>query len=179
MGAALVAMTAGLTAGRKKYADFNAQARAILTEAETLRAALTAAIAEDAAAFQAVLAAFKLPKDTETQSQLRQAEIEKATLHAARVPLHVAGLAARVIELAAQIVSAGNLNAISDGASGAAMARAALTAAGYNVRINLNSLQDKTTAADLLKELHSLEARANAAEAQIRQSLETRGGIAA
>lgn len=177
MGAALVAMTAGLTAGRKKYADFDAQARAILAEAETLRAALTAAIAEDAAAFQAVLAAFKLPKDTETQSQLRQAEIEKATLHAAHVPLRVAGLAARVIELAAQIVSAGNLNAISDGASGATMARAALTAAGYNVRINLNSLQDKTAADDLLKELRSLEVRANSAEQQIRQSLETRGGF--
>lgn len=179
MGAGLVAMMAGLTAGRKKYADFDEQARAILAEAETLRADLTTAIAEDAAAFEAVMAAFKLPKDSETQAALRQDEIEKATLHAARVPLKVAGMAARVLELAAQIVAAGNLNAISDGASGAAMARAALTAAGYNVRININSLVNRTAGESLLAELESLEGRANGAEGQIRQSLEMRGGIAA
>ncbi len=179
MGAALVAMMAGLTLGKKKYAEVQPQAESIRAEAETLRAALTAAVAEDAAAFDAVMAAFKLPKDSETQAKLREAEIEKATLHAARVPLKVAGMAARVVELAAQMVAAGNLNALSDGASGAAMARAALTAAGYNVRININSLQDKASATGLLGELKTLEARANAAEGQIRQSLETRGGIAA
>ncbi len=179
MGAALVAMMAGLTAGRKKYAAFDEQARAILAEAETLRADLTAAIAEDAAAFEAVMAAFKLPKESEAQAKLRETEIERATLQAARVPLKVAGMAARVIELAAQVVAAGNLNAISDGASGAAMARAALTAAGYNVRININSLADTTSGVSLLAELESFEARANAAEGQIRQSLETRGRISA
>lgn len=179
MGAGLVAMMAGLTLGKKKYAEAQAQAESIRAEAEALRASLTAAVAEDAAAFDAVMAAFKLPKDSETQAKLRQDEIEKATLQAARVPLKVAGMAARVIELAAQIVAVGNLNAISDGASGAAMARAALTAAGYNVRININSLQDKAAAASLLEELEALEARAKAAEGQIRLSLETRGGIAA
>lgn len=179
MGAGLVAMMAGLTLGKKKYADAQAQAEAIRAEAETLRAALTAAVDEDAAAFESVMAAFKLPKDTETQAKLRQAEIEKATLHAARVPLKVAGMAARVMELAAQIVAAGNLNAISDGASGAAMARAALAAAGHNARINVHSLQEKAAAAGLLDELKTLEARANAAESQVRQSLEMRGGISA
>ncbi len=179
MGAGLVAMMAGLTLGKKKYAEAQSQAESIRAEAEALRVSLTAAVAEDAAAFDAVMAAFKLPKDSETQAKLRQDEIEKATLQAARVPLKVAGMAARVIELAAQIVALGNLNAISDGASGAAMARAALTAAGYNVRINLNSLQDKAAAAGLLEALKTFEARANAAEGQIRLSLETRGGIAA
>ncbi len=179
MGASLVAMMAGLTLGKKKYADVQAQAESIRAEAETLRVDLAAAVNEDAAAFASVMAAFKLPKDSETQIKLRSAEIEKATLAAARVPLQVAGRAARVMELAAQIVAAGNLNAISDGASGAAMARAALTAAGYNVRININSLQDKAAAAGLLRELESFEARANAAEGQIRQFLETRGGFSA
>jgi glutamate formiminotransferase/formiminotetrahydrofolate cyclodeaminase len=178
MGAGLVAMMAGLTLGKKKYAEVQTQAQTILAEAETLRAALTAAVAEDAAAFDAVMAAFKLSKDSATQEKLRAAEIEKATLGAARVPLGVAAQVVRVIELAAQIVAVGNLNAISDGASGASMARAALTAAGYNVRINVNSLADKTAGADLLSELKQLEARAVSFEAEIRQMLETRGGIA-
>lgn len=178
MGAGLVAMMAGLTLGKKKYADFEPRAQAIVAEAETLRASLTCAVAEDAAAFAAVLAAFKLPKETPAQEAQRSAEIEKATLAAAQVPLRVAGMAARAIALAAQVVSFGNLNAISDGASGAAMARAALTAAGYNVRINLNSLPNPSTGAALLAELTALEAQAAASEAEIRQALGTRGGIA-
>lgn len=178
MGAGLVAMMAGLTLGKKKYAEVQTQAQTILAAAETLRAELTAAVAEDAAAFDAVMAAFKLPKDASTQEKLRAAEIEKATLEAARVPLGVAAKAVSVIELATQIAAVGNLNAISDGASGASMARAALTAAGYNVRINVNSLADKTSGADLLAELKQHEARAAQFEAEIRQTLETRGGIA-
>lgn len=179
MGAGLVAMMAGLTLGKKKYADVQQQAESIRAEAESLRAALTAAVDEDAAAFDAVMAAFKLPKDSETQAKLRQDEIEKATLHAARVPLKVADMAARVIELAAQIVAAGNLNAISDGASGAALARAALTAAGHNVRINVASLQNQLPGFSLLEELIRLEARATAAENEMRRWLEKRGGITA
>jgi glutamate formiminotransferase / formiminotetrahydrofolate cyclodeaminase len=177
MGAGLVSMMAGLTIGRKKYAEVEAQAKTILAEAESLRSELTAAVAEDAAAFEAVMAAFKLPKDSVTQEKLRAAEIEKATLAAAKVPLKVAGKAVRVIELAAQIVVIGNLNAISDGASGAAMARAALASAGYNVRINVNSLADKTVGTNLLSELKQHEALATEREAEIRQTLETRGGI--
>ncbi len=121
------------------------------------------------------MAALKLPKDSETQARLREAEIQRATLQAARVPLQVAQMAARVIELAAQIVEIGNLNAISDGASGAAMARAALTAAGYNIRINLNSLTDTTAAEALRAELRQAEARAETAEARLRHLLKRAG----
>lgn len=179
MGAALVSMMAGLTLGKKKYAEVQEQAEAIRAEAESLRAALTAAVQADSDAFEAVMAALKLPKDSETQARLREAEIQRATLQATRVPLQVAQMAARLIELATQIVEIGNLNAISDGASGAAMARAALTAAGYNVRINLKSLTDTTTAEALRAELRQAEARAETAEAHLRHLLETRGGITA
>jgi glutamate formiminotransferase/formiminotetrahydrofolate cyclodeaminase len=177
MGAGLVAMVAGLTIGRKKYAAVETQMRNILTEAELLRATLTAAVEEDAAAFEAVMAAFRLPKDSAEQEKLRTAEIQQATLQAARVPLLAAENAVRVIELAAQVVADGNLNAISDGASGAAMARAALNAAGTNVRINVNSLPEKAAGAELLAALKTLEARAIEYEAQIRGLLETRAGF--
>lgn len=174
MGAGLVTMVAGLTLGKKKYAEVEGQMQAILAEAESLRAELTAGVAEDAAAFEAVMAAFKLPKEIAARS----AEIEKATLQAARVPLQAAVKAVRVMELAAQAAASGNLNAISDGASGAAMARAALTAAGTNVRINVNSLAEKALGNSLLVELKALETRATEIEAEIHQTLETRGGFA-
>jgi len=177
MGAGLVEMVAGLTIGKKKYAAVEARMREILAEAATLRAALGAVVAEDAAAFEAVMAAFRLPKDSSIQEELRAREIEAATLLAARVPLRVVGMAVRVIELAGEVTASGNLNAISDGASAASMAHASLAAAGFNVRINVNSLTDRDSAASLLKELRELETRAAKVEENIRETLEKRGGM--
>lgn len=151
--------------------------RALLERSETLRAELTTAIEEDAAAFNAVLEAFLLPKDNDAQKAARDQAVEKATLNAARVPLKVAGKAVEVMELAAQATSMGNLNAISDGATGGALARAALTGAGYNVRINVTSLKDEIAATALLNELRELENRAAEIETRIRQTLVERGGM--
>lgn len=176
-GAALVAMVARLTLGKKKYAEVEGQMQSMLQQAEALRADLTAAIERDAAAFNAVMAAFKLPKDTPEQETTRQQAVEQATLHAAQVPLEVAGKAVQVIELALQAVRLGNLNAISDGATGGALARAALSGAGYNVRINLTGLQDPQARAGLLDELRQLEKQAAELEVQIRLTLVERGGM--
>jgi glutamate formiminotransferase/formiminotetrahydrofolate cyclodeaminase len=176
-GAALVAMVARLTVGRKKYAAVAEQMQAMLTLAEDLRQRLSQAIDGDAAAFNAVMAAFKLPKDTPEQEQARVAAIESAALKAAQVPLEVAGMAVQVMDLAVQAVSLGNQNAISDGATGAGMAQAALTGAGYNVRINLVGISDRQAASRMLEELCRLEARAEQFENQIREQLAMRGGF--
>ena len=177
MGAALVSMVAGLSIGRKKYAGVEEQMKTILVESEALRASLNAAVDEDAAAFATILTAFKLPRGSDQQEQERAVEIEKATMTAALVPLEAARKAVRVIELAALVAADGNLNAISDGASGAALARAALTAAGTNVRINLNNLTNKNAGLPLLSELSQLESRAAGLEVEIRQILVTRAGF--
>lgn len=176
-GAALVAMVARLTTGKKKYAAVEEQMQAILERAEALRAALTLAVEEDAQAFRAVMAAYKLPKETPEEQSARAQAIEEATLAAAQVPLDVAGKAVEVLELAAQAVAHGNLNAISDGATGAALARAALSGAGYNVRTNATSLQDQDTAQALLAKLRELESSTVAFEEQIRAELAGRGGL--
>lgn len=177
MGAALTAMVARLTLGKKKYAEVEAQMQTLLAEAEALRSDLTRAVDEDAAAFEAVMAAFKLPKETPEQQAARAAAVEAATLQAALVPLENARRAVRVADLAGQAAALGNLNAITDAASAAAMARAALTAAGYNVRINAASLANKSTAGPLLAELTSLDARLAETEAYIHSALEARAGI--
>jgi glutamate formiminotransferase/formiminotetrahydrofolate cyclodeaminase len=177
MGAGLVAMVAGLTIGKKKYADVEAEMQAIRVHAEKLRKELTQAVDDDAGAFEAVMGAFRHPKDTIEQQKARAAAIHNATMNAARVPLHVAEGAVKVMELAAKCAKDGNANAISDSMSGAAMARAALTAAGYNVRINLNSLEDKSAGRKMLKELTDLEKQADKIEKEIRATMQERGGI--
>jgi glutamate formiminotransferase / formiminotetrahydrofolate cyclodeaminase len=177
LGAALVEMVAGLTLGRRKYAGAEAAMQAIRLQASKLRQALTQAVEDDAAAFEAVLGAFKLPKETEEQQKARHAAIQLSTINAARVPLHTVSDAVKVMDLAARCAKEGNINAISDAMSGAAMARAAITAAGYNVRINLNSLDDKSSGQNILTELRELEARADAIEQEIRKTMQERGGI--
>jgi len=175
--AALVAMVARLTLGKKKYAAVEEQMQAAIAQAEALRQELTQAIDEDAAAFNDVLAAYKLSKNTPEEEQRRQTAIQAALLEAANVPLKVACKSVNVMALAEVVVSLGNLNAISDGATAAVQARAALTGAGYNVRINAASLKDQVQVSRLLSELNQLEKQAAAHEAAVHRALIERGGM--
>lgn len=176
-GAALVSMVARLTIGKKKYSAVEDTMKGILEEAEALRQALTQAIDEDAGAFEEVMKAYKLPKESEEQQVARQQEIEAAMTHATQVPLEAARKAVKVLFLAEKVINEGNLNAISDGAAGSAMAIAALTGAGYNVRINAINLTDQNAAQVFLQEIAQLEKEAKEIEARIRKSLIERGGF--
>ena len=173
MGAALVAMVAHLTIGKKKYAEVQDTMQAILTEAEALRAELTAAVTADAEAFQKVMAAFKRPKEDPS----RQEFIQQATLHAAQVPLNVARKACRVLELAAKAAELGNLNAITDVGTGAALALSAMVGASYNVNINALNLQDQDKSQQLMDELDLLNKTGAQLKKQIDRLLNERGGL--
>ncbi len=177
MGAGLVAMVAGLTIGKKKYAEVEAEMQAIRVVAENLRRELTQAVDDDASSFEVLMATFKLPKDTDEQKSKRSAAIAQATLNAAHIPLHVSADAVKVMDLALKCAQHGNVNAISDAMSGFAMSRAALTAAGYNVKININSLEDKSAGDKMLSELAALEKEADKLEKEIRAVMKERGGI--
>ena len=177
MGAGLIAMVSGLTIGKKKYAEVEAEMQAIRVMAESLRKELTQAVDDDAASFEVLMATFKLSKETDEQKIIRNAAIVNATLNAAYIPLHVAEDSVKVMELALKCTQRANLNAISDSMSGFAMARAALTAAGYNVRININLLEDKSLGEKMLSELSELEKKADKLEKEIRKIMKARGGI--
>ncbi|MBE0682775.1 MAG: glutamate formimidoyltransferase [Anaerolineales bacterium] len=177
MAAALVAMVAGLTIGKKKYAEVEAEMQAIRVVAENLRVELTQAVDDDSSAFEVLMAKFKMPKETEEEKNVRNAAILQATLNAAHIPLHVAEDAVKVMELALKCARHGNANALSDSMSGFAMARASLTAASCNVRININSLEDKSTGGKMLNELAQLEKEADKLEKEIRSVVSERGGI--
>ncbi|MBE0408399.1 MAG: glutamate formimidoyltransferase [Anaerolineales bacterium] len=175
--AALVSMVARLTIGKKKYRDVEAQMTSILERSETLRAQLSEAVKEDAAAFDDLMAAYKLPKDDRNAAKRRDQAIQSATLKAAQVPLEVAEKALEVLELATKVVSSGNVNAITDGASGAALAQAALTAAGLNVRVNISDLEDRSAAKKMMVDLQSIETKAAKLQRKIDQVLKERGGL--
>ena len=178
LGAALVAMVSGLTIGKKKYESVEAEMQAIRVMAEKYRKELTQAVDDDASSFEVLMATFKLPKETDEQKLARSAAIHKATLNAANVPLHVADGVVKVMELALKCAKHGLVSAVSDSMSGFAMCRAALTAAGYNVRINIKSLGEASSSGGkMLKELYDLEAKADTLEKEIREVVKERGGI--
>lgn len=175
--AALVAMVARGTVTKKKYEAVKDQMWSLVEQAESLRVDLAKAVDEDCAAFDSVMAAFKLPKDTPEQEAARNLAVQAATLNAAQVPLKVARQSLNVQKLAFQAASNGNLNAITDASSASALAHAALTCAAYNVRVNLLSLKDAKIVEDLTNEVRSLETGSAGQEEQMRQVLAGRAGI--
>jgi glutamate formiminotransferase/formiminotetrahydrofolate cyclodeaminase len=177
LAAALVGMVARLSVGKKKYAEVEAQMAQIAEQADRLRAAFSAAAIRDAQAFEAVMAAFKLPKGIDKEKSARQKAIRSATLEAARVPLEVAGMAVECLALAEQAAELGNTNAITDAGSAAALAAACLEGAGLNVRINLASLKADKQTEQIAGDLRQLEARAEQHRAQVRQHMAARGGF--
>ncbi len=157
MAAALAAMVARLTIGRKKYVEVEPEFRGMLDEAEGLRARLLALGDEDAAAYGKVMAAYAIPKDREAE---RRAAIQAAMLEAAEVPMRTLEAARDVARLCARAAAAGNVNARSDAAVGGMLAGSAANGAFFNVAVNVRGLPDPTAGAALLQ-----RAKAAAAEA--------------
>lgn len=155
VAASLTQMVAGLTEGRKKYADHQEEVVEIRAKAIELRRELTDAIHEDAAAFDRLMSAYRV-KDLEQSA--RAELIEHATIGAAEVPLRVARLSRDVAQLAQSVTRLGNVNAVTDSASAAIMARAAVQAAALNVKVNVVGLRDQAMAQRLRTEVEALEA---------------------
>ncbi len=173
LGAALAQMVAGLTLGRKKYADAQTAAANIKNQAEQLRQQLTAAIAEDAAAFEALMAVYR---NKELDKEAKTAAVEAATVGAGEVPLRVARLSREVAQLAQDIAAIGNVNAATDAAVAALMANAAVQAAALNARVNAAGLRDQTLAAQWRAEVETLQAETAAITEQTLATAAERGG---
>jgi glutamate formiminotransferase/formiminotetrahydrofolate cyclodeaminase len=177
MAASLVAMVGLVTIGKKKYADVEAEMQQMVEEAMQLQAEMRAAVKKDAESFELYLKALRLPKGTEHEKAERDRAINAASIYAATVPLHVGRKALEILKLACKAAELGNLNAISDAASAAAQAQAALEAAGLNVRINLLGIEKQAEPARMLEEIASLEEQAAELKAALKVVLNLRGGL--
>lgn len=149
----------------------------IIDQAEDLRHQLDQAGKDDSVAFDKVMEAFRLPKNTAEEIQKREDHIQKTTIHAAEVPLQVARMALEVMKLAVEAAQTGNLNAISDAASGLFFAKSALTSATLNVRTNTLGISDQSINQNFLAEVQELENQSNALEKVTWQLLKERGGF--
>jgi len=166
LAAALTQMVAGLTAGRPKYAHVAAEMQQAASRASALAGELTDLVKRDAAAFETVSAAYRLPKATDEAEAMRAAAIERAMVPATQSPLEIARAAADVAEVAADVAEHGNRNAVADATVAVLLADAACRAAALTVRVNAPALRDTSTAMTLAREAAAHAERAAAAAAR-------------
>lgn len=174
LAAALAAMVCRLTIGKKKYAAVQEEMEAVLIEAETLRAKLTRLAHDDSKAFDKVMAARRLPKDSEPEIAARDKAIDAATREAAQVPLEVCRTAYRVIELADICAAKGNANASSDSGVAAQMAYSAIVGAGLNVKINMTGFPDVAFRDQLMSEAMELQVKAQGLTERVLRTVHSR-----
>jgi formiminotetrahydrofolate cyclodeaminase len=159
-GAALIEMVCNLTIDKKNHEDAWDRMREIRDHAGRVRSQLVALADRDATAFDGVMEAFKMPKDTQEQKTARIAAIQRGYLAAAQVPLEVARASASLMPLALETVERGNVNAASDGVSAAQMLFAGAECAIYNVQINAAALKDQAAAGALRDDAAALQGEA-------------------
>lgn len=167
LAAALAAMVANLTQGKKKFASVHDEMVSTAVKGQELKKEMVSAVDRDTEAFDKVMAAFRLPKGTPEQEQARNAAIEEATKGATEVPLSVLRRVPSILDLARVTAEKGNPASQSDAGVAASLARAAAEGAYLNVRINTTSLKDRATADRMEKEAEGLLAQVRTAADQV------------
>ena len=142
LGAALTSMVCRLTLGKKKYANVQTEIETILQKSEHLRAAYLSLVDEDTQTFNAVMAAYAMPKETDEQMKVRTDAIQSAIKAATLVPVKVMELCLESLRLTKSVAEKGNQNSLSDAQVAALMIKAGCKGAACNVQINLASITD-------------------------------------
>ena len=152
-GVALGNMVGNLTTGKKKYAAVEEEILVLNARAEALRKQLEALVQADADAFMPLAAAYGLPRETPEQQARKAAVLAEALDGACAVPLDIMDACCEGIRLAADYAEKGSVLARSDAGCAALFCKAAMQAAGLNVKVNTRLMADKVRA-------DALEARA-------------------
>lgn len=143
MGAALTSMVCNLTIGKKGYEEVTPELERVLAEAEAVRHQLIDMIQDDVNAFDGVMSAYGMPKDTDEEKAARSAQIQSALKTATAVPLACAKACQQALVLSDPAAQMGNKNVISDAGVAVMAAYAGLMSAALNVYINVGAIKDE------------------------------------
>src|SRR5205809_3011652 len=174
LGASLGGMVANLSAGKRGWDDKLEYFSKWAVKAQQLKDELLALVDEDTAAFNKVMDAFALPKQSAEEKAARTTAIESATKYAAEIPLKVMETSSKSYELLAEMAEKGNPNSISDVGVGICATRACIDGAALNVRINLAALQDEKFKSDLQKKVRKLQADSESEFKKIDQIVQSK-----
>jgi glutamate formiminotransferase/formiminotetrahydrofolate cyclodeaminase len=174
LGVSLGGMVANLSAGKRGWDDKLQYFSDWAVKAQHLKDELLFLVDEDTAAFNKVMEAFALPKDSAEEKTARSAAIQSANKYAAEIPLRVMETAFKSYELLAEMAGKGNPASISDVGVGALAVRACIEGTAMNVRINLAGLKDEKVKADLQQKVQKISADSESAFAKIHQVVESK-----
>ncbi len=164
MGVALTRMVGALSVHKKKFKALDEEIQtsfiSIIESFEGINNQLTVLIDKDTEAFNLIMSAFKLPKETEEEKTFRKGKIEEGTLVAIKVPMEVATLCLEAVSNLDYIVTYGNKNTLSDIGVSALMLYAGLEGAILNVKINIPGLSDEQVRNTYLQDVQELLFRA-------------------
>ena len=167
LAAALTEMVAGLTIGKKKYADVEEEMKEAVEPMKAVCAQLLDDIKRDSESFDQYMQALTLPKETEEEKAARTEAMQNGLKAAVEVPLSVAKAACSILPYAETMVVKGNKTAVTDALVATMMARTAVLGAGFNVKINLESIKDQEYVDRIGKEVEDLEKQAIEQEKKI------------
>lgn len=156
MAAGLISMVCALTIGKKQFADFEDEARAIQKRAEELRREFQNLAQDDIEVFSRLAAAYKLPRTTDADAASRRAAIQMVTRHATEVPLRVARAATMLLPFCTTLANRCGRLVVSDVGVAAALVRATVQSALLNVEINLTSLEDQIYVREVRAQMEDL-----------------------
>ena len=175
LSAALSRMVANLAVGKPGYEHIQADLSQVDTRGIELQGRFLALASEDADAYDAVVAAMRLPKASDDERAARREAMQSAYQRAAQVPMETIGAALEALEIAALAAERGNRSAITDAGVAALLAETAMRGAALNVRVNLAAIADEGWRERTERELgFLLEAgtkRANAIEALVESRM--------
>ena len=156
LGVSLGTMVANLSAHKPGWDDQWKYYSKWAEKGQMYKNELLYLVDEDTRAFNKIIAAFRLPKNTDQEMLERKSAIEEATKEATRVPFRVMETAFNSMEVMLEMAENGLQNSLSDAGVGALCARTAVIGAYYNVRINAKDIKDKTFAIKILKDAESV-----------------------
>jgi len=174
LGASLGGMVANLSAAKRGWDDRLDYFSEWAVKGQQLKDELLFLVDEDTAAFNKVMAAFGLPKDSVEEKAVRSKAIQSANTYAAEIPLRVMETARRVYDLLAMMAENGNSASISDVGVGLLATRACIDGAAMNVRINLSSLKDEKLKTTLQEKTERLVAESEARYQGVRNTVENK-----
>lgn len=151
LSSSLGIMVCNLTIGKKKYAEVETEMISLKEKLESMQKYFVELGQKDNASFDKVMDAFKLPKETDAEKNIRSKAIEDATIGATTAPMEVIKISKALLPLIEIIVDKGNKNSISDAGVAVALIRTAANGAYLNVLINCSSLNNQTIAGELQK----------------------------
>jgi glutamate formiminotransferase len=176
LGASLGGMVANLSAGKRGWEDKLEYFSDWAVKAQQLKDELLSLVDEDAAAFNKVMDAFALPKESAEEKAARAEAIQIATKYAAEIPLRVMETAFKAYQILSEMAEKGNPASISDVGVGLLGVRACIGGAALNVRINLAGLKDEKEKSALQEKVRKITAESESEFKKIDQVVESKLG---